>query len=311
MRGIKWIAIILILFFLCICLPMFFPDWLLPVARGLSGHYYVTDEDSNLRCYDLSKPRRSYTVYTPTGGGRIRAFDVSYNNTRLVAKFYDPTNRKSAVRWYDIRDRKLVTDNKNPRSIPVSDNASDLCISPDGKICILKYDNSYDDAIKTPDYVVLDLENGKQTDMVLPLYYSWPYYSWPYYSWQVPKWDATGRRLSYEDKWGHTVLYDTVSKSVRVLPDSVNSCISPNLQLLYEGTNIRKLDDNSDTPISTDTILMDRSPDHLVHWSPDSQGFDYHRLYWPRYALLYYDIISRRFYRMPVPYSGLFTRWVK
>ncbi len=306
MRVMRWIAGILGLIYICVVIPMFYPDLLLPVAKGLSGHYYFFSSDYNLRCYDLSKPRRSYPVYTPTGGERIRAYDVSYNNTRLVAKFYDPTSRKSEVRWYDIRDMKLVNEHMPHRSIPVSDNANDLCISPDGKTCILTYDYPIVESNKNPDYVVLDLENGKQTDMVLPLYYSWPYYSW-----QVPKWDATGRRLSYEDKWGHTVIYDTVSKSVRVLPDSVNSCISPNLQLLYEGTNIRKLDDNSDTPISTDTILMDRSPDHLVHWSPDSQGFDYHRLFWPRYALLYYDIKSRRFYRMPVPYSGLFTRWVK
>ncbi|MHB1462289.1 MAG: hypothetical protein ACYC1M_13475 [Armatimonadota bacterium] len=306
MRGIKWIAIILVLFFLCICLPMFFPDWLLPVARGLSGHYYFLDGDNNLRCYDLSNPRRSYTVYTPTGGERIGAFDVSYNNTRLVAIFYEPTSRKSEVRWYDIRGLKLVNEHMPHCSIPVADNADDLCISPDGKTCILLYNNLFDKPFKTPAYVVLDLDTGTQTNMVIPRYFA----TW-YSSWQVPKWDATGRRLSYEDKWGHTVVYDIISKSVRVLPDSVSSCISPDLKLLYIREDIRTLDDNSDTPISTDTILMDRSPDNLIHWSPDSRGFDYYAEYWPRYALQYYDIKTRRFYRMPVSYSGLLTRWVK
>lgn len=127
---------------------------------------------------------------------------------------------------------------------------------------------------------------------------------------QAPKWDKTGCRFAYENKWGHMVIHDMVRKTNTILPDvGINLSISPDSKLAYvyqyedDPPYLRRLDDNSVVPLN--------NKESLVNWSPDSQGYDYNSLHIILYSLHYYDIKTGRSYRMPVPFKGTITRWVR
>ncbi len=224
----------------------------------------------------------------------MTAWNVNYNNTRFIAAYSLGNNYY--IRWYDIRDSKLVIDGNHPYTTPVPHCVTDISISPDGKTCalIMNLDVTFQ-------LEFMDLEKCTKSSIRLPAYRP---------NHPAPRWDQTGRKFVYVDRSKHMVMYDVDSRTNTVMADTgFEMCISPNGKLVYldqfkdDPSYLRRLDDNSKVPVNTN--------EPLVNWSPDSQGYDYHSLHAIRYSLHYYDIKAGRSFRMPVPFNGTITRWVK
>lgn len=290
-----WLLVVPILVVAALYVAILRPDLLQPVARGLSGHYYVEQEgNSVIWCYDLAHGTQSVANTLRTSVENMTAWNVNYNNTRLVAAYCIGYNYY--IRWYDIVDSQLVIDYKHPYTMAVPHFVTDISMSPDGKMCalIMNFDVTFQ-----MDFI--DLEKCKKSNIVLPSYRP---------NHQAPRWDNTGHKIIYVDVSKHMVMYDVVSKTSKQMADAgLDLSISPDSKLAYvyqyedDPPYLRRLDDNSVVPLN--------NKESLVNWSPDSQGYDFNSLHIILYSLHYYDIKTGRSYRMPVPFKGTITRWVR
>ncbi len=299
-----WLIVAPIIVLAVLYVAIFHPDITQPVARGLSGHYYIEESDSVIRCYDLSNSTKSDVTNTVIGNDKMTAWNVSYDNTQFVAAYRITANDKPSfyVRRYNIRGSKLINDRQGSRPLVVPGVVRDLSISPDGKTSVLVMHSKHKQIGYQTEFY--DLDTHQMLNIVLPSCST----KYP----EAPKWDKFGRRLVYKDQSEHMVIHDMARKTNTVLADAGSGVnISPDSKLahLYPKDGppylpyLRRLDENIVVPLN-------RHED-LANWSPDSQGYDYKSLHIILYSLHYYDIKTGRSYRMPVPFNGNVTRWVK
>ncbi|MHB1461425.1 MAG: hypothetical protein ACYC1M_09115 [Armatimonadota bacterium] len=307
MKLLKCLFILLIAFVVFV-LVVIFHDLLLPVARGLPGHFYVRDsgngDKDSIRCYDLATRTNTVLVDDTRDMENMTVWDVSHNNTRFAAAI-DVSEKNSLIRWWDIRGNKLVATGDSAKPIAILGMVNGIVLSPDGQYCIVRY-TVYRNEGREEITEFWDAKNHRKLDIevdIIGLNHA-------------PIWDASGRWFTYLNKWGHVVLYDMKLKTAKILPDIGGGIdfggvcpISPDAKLVWVhvyGTDrayLRNLLDHSIIHLNND-----RSPSN---WSPDSEGFLYHSENFFRPVILYYDIKSGRSYRLPISAISYQTQWVR
>lgn len=282
-------------------------DLFLPVAKGLSGHFYVQEpvdaKKQSIWCYDLAKRTRTVFVTKTSSHRNMDLWDVSQDNTRFV-EAVPISKSKSLIRRYRVRNGKLVKTSGSVSTMTIPGTVDSLSLTPNGNSCVVQYSKT----------------NGQSTTVLCDLVSRSTYTitSITCCSGGV-MWDHSGRWFQWMNNHFHQVVYDMKYRR-KTLPSRDHQTGKLGMVFSDEGTTSpdgrwRYIGYENTDPFLRNTknhkLIRLRTSRYLQSWSPDSKGFLYYRDNRFRDVTLYYDIKSGRSYRLPVTPTGRPIRWVR